>query len=81
MAQKSFKPLFARLGVYAAQFVCGATLYNPQGERRVLMSWTCQPAQALEVTWCRGVGPDGRLYDVSLEDVGVLGTDWIKAAL
>ena len=81
MAALVYGPLWKRLGVYAAVFVAGATILSPDGQQRTLMAWTCHPSERLEVTWCKAIVEDGSLRDVPLDQVTVVGTDWIKAAL
>lgn len=82
VARQVYGPLFSHLGVYAAHFVTPAHRHSPGGiVERTLMSWTYHPAAALEVTWCKVIGDDGSMHDVSMHDTQVVGTDWIKAAL
>jgi hypothetical protein len=83
IAVRTLKPLFADLGVEAAIMVAKATIVQVGGAppARVLMAWIYEPAESLEVTWCRALGDDGILREVSLAETEVVGTDWIRAAL
>lgn len=82
-SEKLLKPLLARMDVRGAVFVSGAQRVGPDGlNERVIMLWSYHLPTQSEVVWCRTVRDDGTVSGpVDLEDTGVVGVGWIKAAL
>lgn len=82
-AARIFPPMLRKLDVVAAVYISRAVRVREGEEpQNLVMQWNYHCETRTEVTWCRFLNDDGSVSaPVDLTDTGLVGVDWIKAAL